>query len=347
MALDGAGCLTYCMTSAATAQHPSVCGVFFSVSSAYTWAGSALRASPSREGLAACPDLSHQLSSPFVCPDGTRGTRACGAQTVGKWFSGVVCHVGSSSPGIQDRPCLTLSKENQNIPAGPRSIPGQENSITLFWRLARVTGDGPGHSDRAPAWVGQSWVMASACLQGERHRISPAHLAIFLIPSPLFILVRPRRRSGGRGIDGQTQQEAGDPQAWREPGVPHSWHPWLSWPWCKTPWVSRLKNELLLSDLLHLDPGEGKTQREHKHLWLTSCWRTNNLLLVDYNNICEKISTFCGKKSKPILSLGLGENLQSFQEAGLIPLRWNLMQWQMIFSSKPVLLENKWWGKNE
>lgn len=64
---------------------------------------------------------------------------------------------------------------------------------------------------------------ASTCLQGERHHISPAHLAIFLIPRPLFILVRLRRRPGGRGIDGQTQQEAGDPQVWREPGVPHSW----------------------------------------------------------------------------------------------------------------------------
>lgn len=70
-ALGGAGCLTCCMAPAAAAQHPPVCGVFFSVSSVYPRAGRVLKASPSWEGLAACPGLSHQPSSPFVCLGGT------------------------------------------------------------------------------------------------------------------------------------------------------------------------------------------------------------------------------------------------------------------------------------
>ncbi|GAB0187162.1 3-oxo-5-alpha-steroid 4-dehydrogenase 2 [Grus japonensis] len=43
------------------------------------------------------------------------------------------------------------SKGSRKIPAGTQSSPDQEKSITLFQKLARVTGDGLGHSDSAPA----------------------------------------------------------------------------------------------------------------------------------------------------------------------------------------------------
>lgn len=252
------------MSPAATAQ-PRL-SVFSRVSSVHTWAGSSLRASPSWKGLAARPDLSHQLSPPFVPLGGT--SKEPEYVEPRPWFSGTVCHLGSSSPGSQGRPCPPQSKENQNVPARTQSIPGQEKSISLSWKLARVTGHGPGHSDHAPAWVGQSWVTASACFQGEKHHISPAHLAILLLPSPLFILVRPRR-PGGRHSR----------RLWREPSVLHPGHPWPSCPRCETPWASRCINELLLSETLQLGPAEEKTQQEHKHLWLTSSWRTGNLLL--------------------------------------------------------------------
>uniref|UniRef100_A0A8C0UKX5 3-oxo-5alpha-steroid 4-dehydrogenase (NADP(+)) n=1 Tax=Cyanistes caeruleus TaxID=156563 RepID=A0A8C0UKX5_CYACU len=67
---------------------------------------------------------------------------------MGKWFSGPIWHLGSSSPGIQGRPGSPQSKENQKIPARTQSIHGQETSITLFWKMARVRGDGPGHSSQ-------------------------------------------------------------------------------------------------------------------------------------------------------------------------------------------------------
>lgn len=92
--------------------------------------------------------------------------------------------------------------------------------------------------------------------------------------------------------------------------------------------------------LLHLM--DGKDMAVHKHLHLIRCWRrTESPLLVDYGNICERIFAFCEKKSKPVIYPHLGEGLWSYRRAGLIPLRRNLMQCQMIFSSKPVLLENK------
>lgn len=75
------------------------------------------------------------------------------------------------------RACPPSFKESQKIPAGTQSSPGQEKSITLFWRLARVTGDGPGHSDSAPAWVGQAGLWPAPVFQRERHHISPACLS--------------------------------------------------------------------------------------------------------------------------------------------------------------------------
>lgn len=208
-----------------------------------------------------------------------------------------------------------------------------------------MTGQGPGHSDPAPAWVGQSWVTASSCFQGARHHTSPAHLAILLLPSTLLILVRARRRPGGRGMDGQTQQEAPGPQAWREPGVLHSWHPRPSCPRCKTPWVS--KGQMSCYCLKYCIWKAGDT---------AGAWTSlTDKLLEDWQStlgglwwhLGKHFHLLCGKKSKPLLSLGLGESLQSFQEAGLIPLRWNLMQCQIIFSSKPVLLEKNDGEENE
>lgn len=130
------------------------------VSSAYTWAARALKASPSRG-----PGCLVPLGPPALltfCASGWDkwGTGACGVQTRWKRYSGTIQHVGSSSPG--DPPPRGAEK----IPAGTQSSSGHK-SRTLFWRLASITVDGPGHSDSTPAWVGQAGLWPAPPSKGK------------------------------------------------------------------------------------------------------------------------------------------------------------------------------------
>lgn len=132
------------------------------------------------------PGLSGPPAFLAFCTPGwdKRGTRVCGAQTMWEWFSGTTQHVGSSLPGMPGRLFPPSSKGSQKIPTGTQSSPGQEKSITLFWRPARVTGVGPGHSDSVPAWVGEAGLWPAPTFKRKGTTSALPTFAISPIPGP-------------------------------------------------------------------------------------------------------------------------------------------------------------------